>query len=356
MGKEAVLENIFKKFGELEGELFMKLKIGVIGCGRIGKEHIVRLSEQLQNSEVVSVCDTVMESAKKVGKTIGAKVYENDRQLIDDPDVDAVVVTSPGLAHKESVLKAIASGKPVFTEKPLATSADDCRKIMKAEMKAGRKLVQVGFMRRYDKGYRQIKKIIDARTYGDPLILHCTHRNPAVDESYDTPQAVTETMIHEIDVLHWLINDEYEAAQVVIPKSTKNTHANLKDPQIMMLRTKTGICIDVEVFVNCRFGYDIECEVVCEEGAVKMPEPSFPMVRVNGTRTTPIETDWKTRFIEAYDVELQEWVNSTLEGHVNGPNVWDGYIASITADALIASQTSGKIEPIITGQIPEFYK
>ncbi|MGE4549499.1 MAG: Gfo/Idh/MocA family protein [Intestinibacillus sp.] len=334
----------------------MELKIGVIGCGAIGREHIARLNGKLQGGKVVAVSDLFFEGAKKVADSIGASAYENGQDLVNDPNVDAIVVTSPGFAHKDSVMQAIAAGKPVFSEKPLATSAADCLEIVEAEIAAGKHLVQVGFMRRYDKGYRQVKALVDENKYGLPLMLHCTHRNPAVGESYDTPQAVTETMIHEIDVLHWLIDDEYESAQVVIPRSTKNTHPKLKDPQIMMLRTKGGICIDVEVFVNCRFGYDIECEVVCEEGVIKMPEPSFPMVRAEGARHTPIETDWKTRFIEAYDVELQDWVFSTLKGEVNGPTAWDGYLASVTADALVKAQISGAIEPIVTDAAPLFYK
>ncbi len=66
--------------------------------------------------------------------------------------------------------------------------------------------------------------------------------------------------------------------------------------------------------------------------------------------------DWKTRFIEAYDTELKEWVESTLEGKVNGPTAWDGYLASVTADALVKAQTSGVIEPIVRKDTPDFYK
>ena len=247
-------------------EVEKMLNVGVIGCGGMGKDHIKRLTEKIQGAQVVAVSDVFEEGAKEAAKIAGgAKVYTDGKDLINDPDVDAVFIVSPGFAHTESLLQAIEAGKRVFCEKPLATTADDCKKIVEAEVASGKHLIQLGFMRRYDKGYVQVKEALKSGEYGEPLILHCTHRNPEVGTNYNTPMAVHDTAIHEIDTLHWLVDDEYESAQVIMPKVTKYSHSELKDPQIMLLRTKRGICIDVEVFVNCKFGYDINCEVVCED-------------------------------------------------------------------------------------------
>lgn len=334
----------------------MDLRIGVIGTGAIGKEHMERLYNKLAGCTVTAVSDVSEEAAKAAAARICAKAYTDSKSLISDPDVDAVVVTSPGFAHKEAVLQAVAAGKPVFCEKPLATTAADCKEIVDAEIASGKHLVQVGFMRRYDKGYRQIKKMIDSGEYGLPLMLHCAHRNPEVGTNYNTPMAVHDTAIHEIDCLHWLVDDQYVSAQVIIPRSTRHTHSELKDPQIMRLTTERGVEIDVEVFVNCKFGYDIQCEAVCEEGVIRMAEPSFPTVRKDAMRSVALETDWKQRFIDAYDVELQEWVNSAKKGEVNGPTAWDGYLAAVAADALVKAQTSGAVEKIQTGACPAFYQ
>jgi len=331
------------------------LKVGVVGTGAIGQEHIERITNKLVGAKVVAITDVNEENAKKAAAICGARIEKDSAAVVNASDVDALVVCSWGPAHAATVLQAIAAGKPVFCEKPLATTAEDCKKIVDAEVAGGKHLVQVGFMRRYDKGYLQMKEIIDSGEMGEPLLVHCAHRNAQVGESYVTPMAVNDTAIHEIDTIHWLINDEYVSAQVIIGKDTKYSHPKLKDPQIMILRTKGGITIDIEVFVNCKFGYDIQCEVCCEEGIVRMPEPGFPTLRKDKNHSVYIEQDWKRRFGDAYDVEIQNWINSTMKGEVHGPTAWDGYTAAVTSDALVKSQQTGAVEPITTGARPAFY-
>ncbi|MCP1109395.1 myo-inositol 2-dehydrogenase/D-chiro-inositol 1-dehydrogenase [Lachnospiraceae bacterium PF1-21] len=333
------------------------LKVGVIGCGGMGRDHIDRLTNKIQGVEVVAVSDPVAENAKLGAAICNGKIYENAIELIEATEVEAIFVVSPGFAHKEPLLKAIELGKRVFCEKPLATTADDCLEIVKAEVASGKHLIQTGFMRRYDRGYRQVKAALESGEYGEPLMLHCTHRNPEVGENYTTPMAVHDTAIHEIDVLHWLTDDDYESVQVLMPRVTKYSHAQLNDPQIMLLRTKKGVCIDVEVFVNCKFGYDIQCEVVCEDGSIKMAEPAYPDVRKDAKLATTIDTDCFVRFKDAYDVEVQDWVDQAGNGVIAGPNAWDGYLAAVTADALVKAQETGNIEPVVTAvEMPEFYK
>lgn len=333
------------------------LNVGVIGCGGMGRDHIKRITERTQGAQVVAVSDVFEEGAKKAAEIAGgAKVYTNGKDLINDPEVDAVLIVSPGFAHVDDLLEAIKVGKRVFCEKPLCTTADDCKKVMEAEEAAGKHLIQLGFMRRYHKGYNQIKDAIATGEYGEPLMMHCTHRNPEVGTNYNTPMAVHDTVIHEIDLCHWLVNDDYESVQVIMPKVTKYSHSELKDPQIMLMRTKSGICIDVECFVNCKFGYDINCEVVCEDGALKMGTPMAPSIRKNTQCSTEITTDCFVLFKDAYDAEIQNWVDCAEKGVIEGPTTWDGYLAAVTADALVKAQETGNIEKVVTVEKPEFYK
>jgi len=333
----------------------MAIRVGVIGTGAIGQDHIRRFSETLSGARVTVVSDIDAARTKAVADKYGARVEANGLDLIKAKDVDAVVVTSWGPTHAEFVLAAIAAGKPVFCEKPLATNAADAKKVIDAEVKFGKKLVQVGFMRRYDAGYIMLKEAVTSGTIGTPLMIHAAHRNPRVGESYITEMAIHDTAIHEIDCLRWLLDDDYVSAQVLKPRSTKNTHAKLVDPQIVLLETASGMRIDLEVFVNCQYGYDIQCEIVGEKGIARLPEPMQLDLLLDSKRSTRILTEWKDRFIGAYDVELQDWINATAAGKQTGPTSWDGYSAAVTADACVAAQKISGTVPIKLGKRPALY-
>lgn len=333
----------------------MLINVGIIGTGAIGREHIKRINNKVQGAQVVAVTDINAEVAKKIAKDIGAIFFETGEELIASDKVDAVVVTSWDPTHEHYVLETIKHGKYVFCEKPLATESEGCRRIVDAEIEYGKKLVQVGFMRRYDKGYIELKNMITSKKYGEPLMLHCAHRNPSANENYTTPMAVSQTAIHEIDVLRWLLDEDYASVQMLLPKQTSNTHENLKDPQFIIFETKSGVTIDLEVFVNCRFGYDIKCDVVCETAEFGLTDPAFTKVKAEEKNYTRISPDWQTRFMDAYDYEFQLWINSVISGELTGPTAWDGYVASITMAACHEARETGKKVNIELDERPALY-
>jgi len=335
----------------------MTVRIGVVGTGAIGRDHTRRINQVLTGGRVTALSDVNPDSARSVKADVApeAEIFATGEQLIESDAVDAVMVTSWGATHEAYVLAAIAAGKPCFCEKPLATTAEGARRIVDAETARDKRLVQVGFMRRYDAGYRLLKQAVD-RDIGPVLMVHAAHRNPTVPPHYTTPMAINDTLIHEIDVLRWLLDDDYVSAQVVFPRRTFHAPGDLKDPQVVLLETAKGVRIDVEVFVNCRYGYDIQCQVVGEEGIASLPEPMSIVVRKDARLQNQILTDWKDRFIDSYDVELQDFLNAAAQGTASGPTSWDGYVAAISSDACVAAQEApGAIVPIALPARPALY-
>ena len=332
------------------------LKIGVVGCGAIGRDHIRRINEVVHGAHVIAVADVFVEGGTKVAEQWGAQFFADGEEMIRSDLVDAVIVTTLDEFHEQYVTAAIKAGKPVFCEKPLAPDAASCRRIMETEMASGKHLLQVGFMRRYDEGYRALKEIVVSRKYGEPLMLHCAHRAVSIAPNYVTSMLVTNCAVHEIDVLRWLLGEDYASCQVLQPKATSNAWEGQNDPIIVLLETKSGVRIDVEVFVNCRYGYDIRCEVVCETASVSLPTPSGVLVRTEGQCAIPISDDWQARFIDAYDAEFQQWIEGCRKGIVTGPTAWDGYACAVAATAAVKALENGRIEKIELGEQPAFYR
>lgn len=128
--------------------------------------------------------------------------------------------------------------------------------------------------------------------------------------------AVENSMVHEIDVLRWLLGEDYATAEVRYGKSTNNDPKDLHDPQIMILTTKSDVRIDVESFVNNKNDYDIKCEIVCDGAVLNMPKPNYISVNANATTGQAMYTDCFQRFADAYNAEIQTWINEIGRAHV----------------------------------------
>lgn len=334
----------------------MTLSIGVIGTGMIGQDHIRRITQVLTGGAVVAVTDQNAEVATEVGDRVGAAVHPDGKTLIEDPEVDAVIVASWGPTHEEYVLAGIAAGKQVFCEKPLATTREACQRILEAEVAAGRRLVQVGFMRRYDAAYRALKSVVDSGDIGAPLMFHSRHRNPSVPSHYTREMAITDTAVHDFDVARWLLDDEFVAAQILVPRPNRHG-GDLQDPLLMLLETARGAIVDVETSVNIRYGYDIRGEVVGEDGTAALGDASAVIVRRDGRVSGHVPEDWRERFIRAYDAEFQEWIDGLVAGAgPTGPSSWDGYAAAVVSDAAVEALRTGTRVAVEMVDKPDLYR
>lgn len=338
-----------------------EIRVGIIGTGGIGRDHAKRLTNKIAGCKVTAVSEVVEDLGRRVAEEYNCQYFKTGEELINYSEVDAIVIASINETHAQYVLESLKAGKPVFCEKPLATTAAESKRIMDEELKIGKRLVQVGFMRRFDKDYRDIKKVIDSGEIGEPLLVHATHRNMVHSPYWTSNNCVDTTGIHDIDILRWLLEEEYESCQLLTGKlnSLATTEAEeMIEPQMMILKTKKGTQIDVEINMTAPFGYDIQCEVVGEKGLVRLPDPSNIIKKINKVKETKIPDDWFTRFIDAYDVEFQEWIDRLIAGkECDGPSVWDGYVASVTIDAVNESRRKGgSVININIGEKPSLYK
>jgi myo-inositol 2-dehydrogenase/D-chiro-inositol 1-dehydrogenase len=333
----------------------MSLRIGVVGTGMMGQFHVQRLASSVLDAQVVAVSDVNLDGAKQVGERVGARVYADGHELIGDDQVQAVVIASPGFTHEEFTLACLAADKPVLCEKPLAPTVDACLRVLEAEAAKPRRLVQVGFMRRYDDDFRALKAAVDAGRVGRPLLLHCRHRNATVPPGFSTDMMITDSVVHDIDVTRWLLGQEVVAATVYKARPSSLAPEGLEDPQMVLLETAEGVLVDVESFVTCQYGYDIRYELVGESGTVLLGEQPGVQVRAEGRHEGPIPADFRERFAAAYQSELQEWVSGVLAGEVVGPSAWDGYATQAVAEAGVESQTKGGRVAVELAERPALY-
>ncbi|MDN6146861.1 MAG: Gfo/Idh/MocA family oxidoreductase [Tetragenococcus koreensis] len=332
------------------------IRVGVIGCGAIGKEHVERLTNVVSQTKVVAVYDYVEKVADEVAQKYDAKSFASGEELIASNDVDAVVVCSTDETHAGYVVECLKQNKYVFCEKPLALTAKECEEMMAIESEQGHRLLQMGFNRRFDKGYVEMKKAIEAGEVGEPLMIHSAHRNIAQAAGFQTDYAITRVAIHEIDISRWLLNDEYDEVQVLKVKQSKRTSGDWLNPQLMMFTTKSGQRIDVEVQTDGAYAYDIRCQVIGEDGTLDLPDPAVVTKRKNQQVSYGLEDHWASRFADSYDEEFIEWSKGILNDQLVGASTWDGYASCVTSDALIQSRKTGQPEKVMMIEQAEIYK
>jgi myo-inositol 2-dehydrogenase / D-chiro-inositol 1-dehydrogenase len=268
------------------------------------------------------------------------RVHADGLDLIRDPDVDAVIVAAPAAIHEALVLACLDAGKPVLCEKPLAATVDACRRVVGAEAALGRRLVQVGFMRRFDPGYATMARRLAAGDVGPPLLAHCVHRNPSSPGFFTSEMLLTDSLVHEVDALRWLLGEEIVRVTALAPRRTSRAPDGLRDPQVVLLETASGALADVEVFVNAGYGYDVRCEVVGESGTVAL--------------AVQVAAGYAERFAAAYAAELRAWVDGVAGGAVRGPSAWDGYAAAAVSHAAVESLRTGRPVDVALDERPAF--
>jgi inositol 2-dehydrogenase len=330
-----------------------KLKVGVVGLGRLGKVYVRDLAARIPETTVVAVADIDRALAGTIAEEFGIpRAHGSAEDLIADPNVDAVVIVTPTHAHRNNVISAAESKKPTFCEKPPALSLAECAAMAAAVDKSG-SFFQMGFMRRFDPGYAAAKQKIERGEIGRPVVFKSSSRDPFRPSlEYANPASsggiMVDMGIHDFDLARWFMGDvdAVTATGAVLAYPEMASIGDI-DNAIAMLEFADGRLGVIDLTRNGVYGYDISTELLGDAGTV----------RIGYLRETPILTMTKNsvahdtvpyfmeRFERAYTIQLQNFAQNVLNDRTPAVLLKDGVEALRTAlAATVAHRTGQKVK------------
>lgn len=320
------------------------VRLGLIGSGWIGEFHAETIARRIPGAVLEAVADPRPGAAAQVAEPLGtAKTYLDAEELITDPAIDGVVISSPAFTHADLVVAAATAGKAVFVEKPMALTLEDADRAIAAADTAQVPL-QVGFNRRFSPDFADAQRIVTEGGIGSPQLLRSLTRDPGLAN----PGAVKpwtiflETLIHDFDTLNWLNPgarpvEVFAAADALVAPEFKEN--GLLDTAVVTVRYDNGAIATAEANFSAAYGYDVRGEVFGSAGMVTVGD-----VRTSSTRhysaagamaaTTRLNMDL---FHQAYTDELVAFAGAVRSGKVTGATGRDARAALTIALACVAS-------------------
>ena len=333
-----------------------ELRIAVVGAGLMGADHVIRITQRINGAQVSAIVEPDEGRAQAALATAPGSVwFPNIEEAIAAKAMDAVLIATPGQFHEPVIMPSLSAGLPILCEKPLTPDSESAMRVVEAEMATGKQLLQVGFMRRFDAGYIKLRELIASNKQGELLGLHCAHRNPSVPDSYHNDMLIFDSVVHEIDVVRFLTDSPIASVEVKQMKRNTNSPEHLNEPVLVLLETESGVLATVEMNVSVRFGYQVRTEAVFENGLAEIGRTSGMLSHFEGQISTEEHASFKTRFAEAYDSQIQRWVNAVANQTIDGPSAWDGYLAAAAVEAGLAALKSGNKVSAQYKSKPAFY-
>ncbi|MGI4858529.1 MAG: Gfo/Idh/MocA family protein [Janthinobacterium lividum] len=332
-------------------------RVLVIGAGRMGQDHVVRLAQRISGARVAAVVDVDRERAVQacVSAPGAAALVDLDTALGRD-DIHGVIISTPGKLHEKTLLQVLERNLPILCEKPLTPDTESSWRVIEAEQRLGRKRIQVGFMRRFDTEYRRLRALVASGELGQAMMFHMAHRNPDTPVGFTNDMLIHDSVVHEFDALRFLAGEEIRSVQVRLGRPTRLAPTGQHDPQHVLLETESGVLADVEIFVNAQFGYEVSTQAVFEQGVATIGGDGGMSVRRAGRWGGEVTPGFVERFGPAFDAEVQSWVDAARRGDVGGPDAWDGYAAAACCEAGVAAQRSGERVTVVLREKPRLYR
>lgn len=326
------------------------MRVGVVGAGLMGEVHARNVFGHAADAVVVAVADADGDRAGRLAAELGARAHTDGDELIRSADVDAVIVASPDQTHAGYALTCLAEGKPVLCEKPLADTVDDAWSVVVADAeaseRAGRRLLQVGFMREFDPAHAAVRATVATGSIGRPMMFRGTHINPFPAAPTTAQRCITQSMIHDFHSARFLMGTEVVSVfSRWVPRATGDpTEVGVVTVSCSFEDGSVGL---IDVNADSGYGYEVSAEITGARGVVSTVLPSLVAIRSAGAVATDVTPTWAARFAQAYQLELTAWLASLRSGVAVGPGAWEGYAANGIASAACLSVDSGMPEPVV---------
>ena len=281
-----------------------KLKLGIIGAGRIGKLHAENVIKNIKGFEVKSIADVYADAIRDWANSLGIKnVYSDYMEILNDPEIDAVMICSSTNTHSKISIEAANAGKHIFCEKPIALDLDKIKDALRAVENAGVKL-QVGFNRRYDHNFKRVQELVKDGRIGDVHIIKVTSRDPAPPPAEYVKVSggmFLDMTIHDFDMVRYLSGSEveevYTAAAVLVDPAIGE--AGDVDTAIITLKFKNGAIGVIDNSRKAAYGYDQRVEVFGSKGCITVSNDT-PSSAVLSTQEGVYSDKPKYFFLERY--------------------------------------------------------
>lgn len=326
------------------------IKVGVIGCGRIGLVHLGAINKAPGVTPVI-VSNPTVSKAEKAAKDFGVPRFSSDAMdVITDPEVQAVWICSPSQYHADQIKACAANGKHVFCEKPIATDLAETVEAINACNEAGVKLM-IGLQRRFDPNFKRVKQAVMKKEVGEPIMIKLCSRDPS-PPPYEYVKGgggiFADMAVHDLDMTRFLAGDDpidiLAIGSCHIDKSIADLPGSEAfDTASCIVRYPNGVQAMVDVCRQSGYGYDQRAEVLGTKGMIATDNVYPNTAKIyksdfTGNADMPYDF-FLTRYVEAYVEETVAFCKALVEDTAVPCTGEDGLVALIMS---IAADKSAK--------------
>ncbi len=324
----------------------VNVNVALIGAGLIGSFHAETLARRVPGARLAGIADVARDRAMAAAAAAGCDRWTTDyHELLDDPGVDAVVIATPPAYHGDAIEAAATAGKAVFCEKPIADTLEQADGAIDAAKAAG-VILQVGFQRRFDAGFRRAHDLAASGKLGRIQLLRSITRDPALDTATPRPtwSIFRDTLVHDFDVLRWLCGSEPTTIFALASSLNEpNASAGARDTAVVTIQFANGALGVADSSFQAVYGYDVRAEVFGSEGMATVGDgASSSAVLHSKDGSLSQRVFWfLDLFGAAYVAELADFVSSVRSGSRPACTGEDGRAALAMALAAIRSAELG---------------